>query len=79
MPGALNWVTGLMKTYVLPHESVMKCEEAPSRDGEQARFQPLVELPNDFVAQRRLCFRFLPVAAGGTLAQTRLVFISLFS
>lgn len=60
-----------MKTHVLPHESVMKFEEAPSRDGEQTRFQPLVELLNDIVTQRRLGFCFLPVAAGGTSAQTR--------
>lgn len=67
MPGALNWVTGLMKTRVPPHESVIKCEEAPARrDGEQTRLQPLVELLNDIVTQRRLCFCFLPVAAGGS-------------
>lgn len=79
MPGVLNWVTGLMKTHVLPHESVMKCEEAPPGD-EQTRFRPLVELLNDVVTQRRLCFcPPPPVAAGGIAAQTRLVFISLLS
>ena len=48
----LNWVMGLMKTYVLPpllHESVMRFEEVPSVCGEQTRNQPLVGFLHDLV------------------------------